>query len=67
MSVDEILSFYFCFCFCFCGFFFFGFFFGGGGREGLCYNLRYELLSQSQVSSPKGNARSNQLQTSYLK
>ena len=61
MSVDEILS--FCFCFCFCGFFFLG----GGGREGLCYNLRYELLSQSQVSSPKGNARSNQLQTSYLK
>ena len=67
MSVDEILSFYFCFCFCFRGFFFFGFFFGGGGGEGLCYNLRYELLSQSQVSSPKGNARSNQLQTSYLK
>ena len=64
MSVDEILSFYFCFCFC--GFFFF--FWGGGGkRGGLCYNLRYELSSQSQVSSPKGNARSNQLQTSYLK
>ena len=59
MSVDEILSFYFCFC---------GFFFGGGGeRGGLCYNLRYELLSHSQVSSPKGNARFNQLQTSYLK
>ena len=67
MSVDEILSFYFCFCFCFCGFFFVVFFSLGGGREGLCYNLRYELLSQSQVSSPKGNARSNQLQTSYLK
>ena len=66
MSVDEILSFYFCFCFC--GFFVYVFFLeGGGGREGLCYNLRYELLSQSQVSSPKGNARSNQLQTSYLK
>ena len=64
MSVDEILSFFFCFCFC--GFFFVVFFLGGG-REGLCYNLRYELLSQSQVSSPKGNARSNQLQTSYLK
>ena len=61
MSVDEILSFYFCFC----GFFFLGR--GGGERGGLCYNLRYELLSQSQVSSPKGNARSNQLQTSYLK
>ena len=65
MSVDEILSFYFCFCFC--GFFVYVFFLGGGGREGLCYNLRYELLSQSQVSSPKGNARSNQLQTSCLK
>ena len=64
MSVDEILSFYFCFCFCFCGFFFLG---GGGKGGGLCYNLRYELLSQSQVSSPEGNARSNQLQTSYLK
>lgn len=64
MSVDEILSFYFCFCFCF------GVFLGGGRggeRGGVCYNLRYELLSQSQVSSPKGNARSNQLQTSYLK
>ena len=47
---------------------FFFFFWGGGGkRGGLCYNLRYELSSQSQVSSPKGNARSNQLQTSYLK
>lgn len=64
MSVDEILSFYFCF-----GFFvfLFLFFFFGGGRGGLCYNLKYELLSQSQVSSPKGNARSNQLQKSYLK
>ena len=62
MSVDEILSFFFVFVFVFVVFFFWG-----GGREGLCYNLRYELLSQSQVSSPKGNARSNQLQTSYLK
>ena len=62
MSVDEILSFFFVFVFVFVVFFL-----GGGGREGLCYNLRYELLSQSQVSSPKGNARSNQLQTSYLK
>ena len=67
MSVDEILSFLFLFLFLFLWFFFVVFFFGGGGREGLCYNLRYELLSQSQVSSPKGNARSNQLQTSYLK
>ena len=66
MSVDEILSFFFVFVFVFVVFFVV-FFFGGGGREGLCYNLRYELLSQSQVSSPKGNARSNQLQTSYLK
>ena len=62
MSVDEILSFFFVFVFVFVVFFL-----GGGGREGLCYNLRYELLSQSQVSSPKGNARSNQLQTCYLK
>ena len=65
MSVDEILSFYFCFCFFV--FLFLVFFFGGGGGGGLCYNLKYELLSQSQVSSPKGNARSNQLQKSYLK
>ena len=46
MSVDEILSFYFCFCFCFRGFFFFGFFFWGGGGGGVFFYFKWRGVFQ---------------------
>ena len=56
MSVDEILSFYFCFCFCFCVFFL-----GGEGGErgegyviilGTSYYLKVKFLLRKETLGP---------------
>ena len=50
MSVDEILSFYFCFCFCVRFFFFGG---GGEGRVMLYFKVRVIITKSSFFSERK--------------